>query len=390
MTLRIAPALTPQVAPALVFALASVLSGCGSDDSTLQHEELPTDTDPSPLEERALEIINAHLEDGDYLGASAALLDREGNMSQVSAGRVGLDVGSASVDPQTPWMIGSVTKTFVSVVVCQLIEEGRLVLDDNIQAFFPELPGASQITVRNLLQHTSGLHEYINTDAISEEAQRAWTPEELTQVAVARGPAGAIGGPFSYSNTNFLLLGSIVEQLTGNTWYTEVVSRITEPLGMDNTYYPEMPNSRASGLGHRFAEEGLIESTDRLHYSVGGAAGGMLSIAEDLLVFATALYSGALLTEENQLEMTRFIPAEDYGYIDYQYGLGFMKYQVNNLTMHGHLGSSDSHASYIGFDPESGAAIALQVNVDNPAATAFTAAELLGALTNLDVSPPQE
>ena len=114
------------------------------------------------------------------------------------------------------WNIGSVTKTFVAVVVLQLAEEGRIDLDAGIDGFLPDLAGADRITPRQLLQHTSGLGEYVDQPAVLADAQREWTPAELIAVAEAAGRVGEPGGPHHYSNTNYIVLGEIIEQVTGH------------------------------------------------------------------------------------------------------------------------------------------------------------------------------
>src|SRR3712207_1194826 len=120
------------------------------------------------------------------------------------------------------WNIGSATKPFVAVVVLQLAEEGAIDLDAGIERFLPDLPGAERITPRQLLQHTSGLGEYLDQPAVRTDAQRAWTPAELIAVAEAAGRVGEPGGPYHYANTNYIVLGEIVEQVTGRSWADEV------------------------------------------------------------------------------------------------------------------------------------------------------------------------
>ena len=112
----------------------------------------------------------------------------------------------------------------------QLAEEGALDLDAGIATWFPELPGADRITVRQLLQHTSGLGEYKDKPAVVSDQQRMWTPSELIAVAEAGGRVGESGGPHHYSNTNYIVLGEIIRKVTGQTWADEVRTRIVEPL----------------------------------------------------------------------------------------------------------------------------------------------------------------
>ena len=118
---------------------------------------------PNPARPRLLDgILESHHAAGEFVGARIALRDRDGTVTEVTAGTPTVDPASGPVDPDVPWNIGSATKTFVAVVVLQLADEGRIDLDAGIERYLPDLPGADRITPRQLLQHTSGLGEYLD------------------------------------------------------------------------------------------------------------------------------------------------------------------------------------------------------------------------------------
>ena len=190
----------------------------------------------------------------------------------------------------------------------QLADEGRLDLDAGIERFLPDLAGADRITPRQLLQHTSGLNEYIDNRPCGD-AQREWTPSELIAVAEAAGRVGEPGGPYHYSNTNYIVLGEIIKQVTGNTWADEVRTRIVEPLGLSSTEL-----SGRGGPGYTMVDGGFVDATSAEHPSLGGAAGGMQSTGRDLLRFLTALADGTLLSPESQAAIAAFVPGEDYSH----------------------------------------------------------------------------
>ena len=144
-----------------------------------------------------------------------------------------LDADSPPVDLDVPWNIGSATKTMVAVVVLQLADEGTIDLDAGIARYMPDLADADRITPRQLLQHTSGLNDYHDQPAVLSDMQRPWTPAELIAVAEAAGRVGEPGGPFHYSNTNYMVLGEIIEQVTGNSWSDEVQARDRRAAGHD-------------------------------------------------------------------------------------------------------------------------------------------------------------
>ena len=169
---------------------------------------------------------------------------------------------------------------------------------------------------------------------------RQWTAAELIAVAEAAGRTGEPGGPHHYSNTNYIVLGEIIEQVTGNSWAEEVRTRIAAPLGNDHT--SEL--SDAPAPGYKVIDGAFVDVTYVADPSVGGAAGGMQSTSRDLLRFATALADGTLLSPESQAAMQAFLPAEDLSQfgIDHGYGLGLEQYAMDAMTVIGHMGTGEA------------------------------------------------
>jgi D-alanyl-D-alanine carboxypeptidase len=323
-------------------------------------------------------ILALHHAVGEFVGARLALRDGDGTITEVSAGTPTLDPASGPVDPDVPWNIGSATKAFVAVVVLQLAEEGRLDLDAGIDGYLPDLPGAERITPRQLLNHTSGLGEYLDQPAVVNDPLRHWTPAELIAVAEAAGRVGEPGGPHHYANTNYIVLGEIIEQVTGNPWADEVHARIAEPLGMTHTSLI----GETTAPGFELIDGSLVDVTHRYDPSVGGAAGAMQSTSRDLLAFATALADGTLLSPESQAAMQTFLPAEDLSQfgIDHGYGLGLERYVMDDMTLIGHLGTGMTGSSYLGYDAERGTAIAVTTNTAIAGPAAIMAVEALTAI----------
>jgi D-alanyl-D-alanine carboxypeptidase len=365
----------------LIFA-ATATASCATT-ATAGHPDAS-----SRSELRATRILDRHRTRREFPGAVLALRDPSGVSVTVTAGSAGPTQGGAPIDPGTPWIIGSATKTFVAVVVLQLAQEGELELDATVEPYFPDLPAASRITIRQLLQHTSGLSDYLHTEAVEADARRAWSARELIAVAVARGPVAEPGAGYHYANTNYLLLGELVEKVTSRPWHAEVRSRILEPLGLRHTGYAGEPSAPRLGAGHLIADGKFVDATDRWHASIGGAAGAMYSTTADLMAFTLALFEGDLLDARRAAEMRTFVPGEDYGYVGHAYGLGLERYTVNDLTVLGHMGNASAHGSFIGYDPASRAAVAVQINAANPGPAAVMAAEVLGEVTGKDASPP--
>jgi len=360
---------------------ASITEGCAAR-ATMAHTSAS-----SRSEARATQVLDRHRARREFPGAVLALRDPSGASFTTTTGTANPTTG-APIDANTPWIIGSTTKTFVAVVVLQLAQEGTLDLDATIEPFFPDLPAASRITTRQLLQHTSGVPEYLHTRAVVADAQREWRARDLIAVAVAEAPSGAPGAGYHYSNTNYLLLGEIVEKVTSRPWHAEVRSRVLEPLGLRHTGYAGEPSAPRVGTGHVVEDGRFVDATHRWHASIGGAAGGMYSTAADLLAFTLALFEGHLLDAKRMAEMRTFVRGEDYGHVGHAYGLGLERYTVNHLTVLGHMGTGSAHGSFIGYDPASGAAVAVLINAANPGPAAVIAAEVVGEVTGKDTSPP--
>jgi D-alanyl-D-alanine carboxypeptidase len=340
----------------------------------------PTTSAAAGSARRALlsRILETHRTAGDFVGARIALRDRDGSVTEVTSGTQSVDPGSAPVDPAVSWNMGSATKTFVAVVVLQLAEEGRIDLDAGIAPYFPDLAGADRITPRQLLQHTSGLNEYGDQPQVLSDPKRKWAPAELIAVAEAAGRIGEPGGPHHYSNTNYIILGELIEKVTGHPWDEEVRSRIAEPLGMTSTRL--ISDDRP--VGYKVIDGKFVDTTLSADPSIGGAAGALESTDHDLLLLAKALADGTLLSPASQRAMETFVPAEDYSQfgIDHGYGLGLERYIGAGFTIIGHMGTGEAQSAYVGFDREHGTAIAVMTNTATSGPQAMMAVEALTAV----------
>lgn len=230
-----------------------------------------------------------------------------------------------AADPAAQFRIGSFTKAFVAVVLLQLESEHRLSLDDPIDRWIPgAVPDSAGITVRQLLNHTSGLPEYADDPRISLpyfagfDPVPAHSPQSLVDIAMQRARTGAPGERFAYTNTNYIVAGMVITAVTGRHPADEVRERIIEPLQLRDTTFPVTdPNLHGNWL-HGYTWHRDIPVTDPQIY---GAAGAMVSTLDDFATFARALFSGRLLPPEQQAELTTTVPTEHSGN---DYGLGIM------------------------------------------------------------------
>jgi D-alanyl-D-alanine carboxypeptidase len=234
--------------------------------------------------------------------------------------------------------VASVTKPMVATVVLQLVDEGRLALDAPLAVYLPGLvPGAADITVRQLLNHTTGLPDYTNDDAflaqVFADPGRSWTPHELLAVANGMAPAFAPGAPgrWAYANTNYIVLGLLVEQVSRRTLAQELQARVFERLGMRSTSYstsPLLPAPYAEGYADVADAQRDVPVGTLVSPTWGGAAGAVVSTADDLARFAEALAAGTLLSPAMHAERLRTVaasvlrfPEDSY---ESAYGLGVL------------------------------------------------------------------
>lgn len=197
----------------------------------------------------------------------------------------------------------------------QLVEEGKFSLDDTIDTWFPEQPNGDKITVRMLLSHTSGLHTYINGPQHLDEMKEGkfsnyWAPMDMVAKANKHGPVDEPGSSDAhYSNTNFILLGLIVEEVTGNSWAQEVESRIIEPLELkDTTFLSKEGIFDIMVGGYTKTEDGyinLLEEQWYPHASTVWSAGEVVTTVSDLMTFASALFDGKLVSRETLAVMAQ-------------------------------------------------------------------------------------
>ena len=261
-------------------------------------------------------------------------------------------IGVTTQDPQAPvdsdtiYGFGSITKTFVAGIVLQLAEEKKLDLDDPLGNWLPRIkhidPG---ITVRQLLNHGSGLSGYYRSKSYWAEIEaypdRKWRPEDTLQYE--RRPRETGSGRLSYSNTNYLLLGMIIEAISGNSLAQELQNRVTLPLNLKSTYLPE----NGSDL-HRWADSTRL-STARI--SSTWAAGAIGSTAKDIAKWTQTLHSGEFVQPATLAAMRTTEPRRLSG-VEIPMGLGVWKLGGEALTAWGHGGRYIPFLSATYFIPE--------------------------------------
>lgn len=301
-----------------------------------------------------------------------------------AAGLGDIETG-ATLKPDDKFRAGSLMKPFISVVTLQLVEEGLFSLDDPMTAVLPasvtdKFAGSDQITVRMLLNHTSGIPEWSTEAADAEVASdpaKVWEVEDFLDLAAAQEPTFAPGEEHAYSNTNYNLLGLVIEEATGRSWREEVSQRIIQPLGLENTYLPEPGETSIAGVharGYHPLDGQLVDFTE-VDPSMAGAAGGgaLVTTAPDLGRFLAAVLAGELFQESGTLdEMLTFVDAPDEAGVPYWYGLGMEKYVLpGDVEMIGHLGCTAGYCSAVHYLPAQDITVAAMINVKDPGSLYF-------------------
>jgi D-alanyl-D-alanine carboxypeptidase len=277
--------------------------------------------------------------------------------------------------PGDEFRMGSNTKTMIATIVLQEVARGKLKLTDPVSKWLPGLiPDGHAITLRMLLNHTSGLFNYIDNPAVlrafTGQSRRRWTPQELLAAGVKYPPLFRPGARYSYSNTNYVALGLVLERVTGKSLPELIEQRITGPLHLEHTYLASgTPRSRAWDLAAGYEPDAarvrkvLPPGTPRWAHFVGPrrgdwvdttwvnsttewAAGGMISTAGDWARFQSALLSGRLLPPAQLKEMRTTVaenPADPRGD---RYGLGIERVVTPCGDVWGHDGQAPGYSSW--------------------------------------------
>ncbi|ORA69116.1 hypothetical protein BST23_00125 [Mycolicibacterium elephantis] len=285
----------------VVVAAAIVLAGVALT-SPVRAQSQPVSVDTAAAEE----LLDGYVANGHTPGVLLQISTPDGTWSTAKGLADTATAAPMSIDLQH--RIGSVTKTFTTTVVLQLVADGVLALDDPVERYVPGVPGGDRITIRMLGDMTSGLADYLANDEFYQvllaDPHRRWSAEELLAAAYALGPRFVPGTDWSYSNTNTVLLGLVVENVTGKPFAHVLDEKILTPHGLGHTTYP---------AGNHFSEHHTAGYTDELpgrpmtdatywSPSYGNAAGQMISTADDLTKWLRLLGTGKLLTPQLHAE----------------------------------------------------------------------------------------
>jgi D-alanyl-D-alanine carboxypeptidase len=383
----------------LALLAAMVVSSCGGGSGSQEQDSAEGTTTTTEDTDQAINVtvgdsgqapedaLNAALEqsfsESEAPGVVAAVQTPQ--YTWVRALGVADTTSKAPMTPEVHHRIGSVTKTFTLSLLLHAAAEGLISLDDTIDQYVDSVPNGDKITLRQMANMTSGIASYTENKQWDNEFfsdhERVWKPEELVQVGLADSPLFDPGTQWHYSNTNTVMLGLVLEQVTGEPIDQLYRERIIEPLGLTGTSFPgadpSLPDPHAQGYTLQGQSSGA-EPVDATNWnpSPDWTAGEIISTVEDLLVYGRALGTGeGLLPSEQQIErLNSFVsdlpplnqpPLE--GYLAYGIGLG------NDHGWIGHNGQTPGYTTYLFYNPDLDAVVVVEVNSDIPSGECPTA-----------------
>lgn len=270
-------------------------------------------------------------------------------------------IGFSDIETQTKpnentkYRIGSITKTFTTVLVFKAIEEKKLKLTDKIDAYFPAIKNAQKITIGNLLYHRSGIHSFTDNEDYLTWNTQPKTEKELTEIIVKCGSDFEPDSKAQYSNSNFVLLTFILQKVFKKSYDKILEDNILKPLGLKNTYVGKkisLTNNECNS--YKFAGNWIKEAETDMSVPLG--AGAIVSTPGDLTKFAEALFNGKLISNESVEQMKA---------LKDNYGMGLFKIPFYNKTGFGHTGGIDAFSSVFSYFPEDKISFALTSNGTN-------------------------
>jgi D-alanyl-D-alanine carboxypeptidase len=325
--------------------------------------------------------LDSFVAGGRVPGASAGVALPDGRTLELCAGHRDR-AGELPILPSDRFLAGSTGKTFVAAVALQLVAEGELELDElaskrlGAEPWFERLPNANQLTLRHLMSHRSGLERYEFKPQFARdlkaEPDRVWQPADLLAYVLGDEPLFAPGADFAYSDTNYLLVGLMIEHATANTLYAEIQERLLGPLELagvvpsDGRVVERLVQGHAGEHDPLGLPDQVIDDQGRfcINPQFEWAGGGFATTAGDLARWGRALYSSSVLDEPMSAAMLAGQDAPELGR-GVRYGLGAILWSTAHGPACGHSGFFPGYLTELRYWPEHGIAVAAQVNTSD-------------------------
>lgn len=342
-----------------------------------------TDAQFTGLCRKVQDALDGLREKAEFPGATVGFVLADGRSAGVSTGLADVEA-KTKLKPTGRLLAGSIGKTYVAAVLLQLMEEGKVSLDDPLakwlgtEEWFAKLPNGRDLTVRHAMTHSTGLLEYFEgkgfVAAVKANPDRVWKPHELLAYVLDAKPLFAPGKGWAYADTNYILVGMVVEKATGKTLYEEVTRRLLMPLKLERTIpsdrrvIPDLVTGYAAprnplGYEGRTIVDGKFVTNPQFEW----AGGGFASTAEDLARWAKLLYEGKAFRKKETLDaMLTGVDSTGGrgGGKGTQYGLGVQIRDSEWGRTYGHGGWFPGYLSEVEYFPKHRVAIAVQFNTD--------------------------
>ena len=372
----------------LVGLCSAVVAGAVISCSTDKSADNPTSTTDKVMDSAITgqldSIIDAAVNSTGIPGAMVGIWGPDGNYVKVAG--VADTATKAPMETDFYHRIGSVTKTFTVTALLQLVDEGKIGLDDPISQYVDGVMEGDAISLRHLAGMRSGLVDYTTSEQFVMEylsdPRRTFTPEELVGYVKDLPLQLRPGTTVDYSNTNTILLGMVIEKVSGSKLSDVIDTKIATPLGMEHTSFPmtnAFPTPHAQGYTNQTLDESVTAATD-WNPSWGGAAGAMISSLDDMRIWVPALAKGDLLTDATQKQRLQTVSLSE-GDDSSGYGLGLF----NSGGWIGHNGSLPGYKTVSVYLPEKDTTLVVFINTDIDGETDLTSA-LMVPITKL-ISP---
>jgi len=316
------------------------------------------------LEEKLQTVLDKTISKYDVNGVSTAVVFPD---KSIWTGVSGISHDTVTIKPDMLFAIGSITKSFVATLTLVLVEEGILTLDDPLFKWLPIYQYVdSTITIRQLLNHTSGIYMFWSNqkiwDDLKKDRTKIWTPEEV--LSYIKEPYFAPGTGYRYSNTNYLLMAMIIEKVTGSNLSAEFKKRFWQPLNIKNAFLSiqeEIPMNQAHVFGDNFNNDGSYLDLTFLprasHESITFGSAGLFMTAEDLARWCHALFEGQIFSKQSMNEML------DMSKNSYGLGIGrFGKSMGYGEKVMGHSGANIGTSAYMVYLPDHHFSVAVMIN----------------------------
>lgn len=254
----------------------------------------------------------------------------------------------------TVYRIGSISKVFTATLVMQQVDAGTMSLDDKLAKWYPNVPNAAKITIDQMLSHYSGIHSITDDSAFASWEHSVEDTAEILRHIISYPSDFEPGAKFAYSNTNYMLLGFILQKVSGKSYPSLLQERISAPLKLRNTAIgPDKLPAQGPHAASWVVESGKWQTGELSKASVAAGAGGIVSTVPELSIFIDALMRGKLTSESSLAKMKQI-----RGY----YGRGLMRFPFHDRQAYGHNGHIDNFNSSLGYFPKDSSVVSVVCN----------------------------